>query len=126
MKSESQRLARRRRGLLRIADKLRFRGAYVDYWTCVHVATGLLLGFLLARVGMEIVSGLVLAAALLVLWELVEPPLHRLFGQRFPEKATNQLADVVCGLAGCAIGFTLLSPYHLWSMVLGILDFLAK
>ena len=111
---------------MRILDRLRYRGAYVDYWTCVHAATGLLLGFLLSRVGMELVSGLVLAAALLILWELVEPPLHRLFGQRFPEKATNQFADVVCGLAGCAIGFTLLSPYHLWAWVLGILDFLAQ
>jgi uncharacterized membrane protein len=110
----------------RILDKLRHRGTYVDYWTCIHVATGILLGFLLARANVRLSSGLGIATAVLVLWEFAEPPLHRVIGRQFPEKITNQIADVLAGLIGYVVGLTFVDPFAPLEILLGILDFLAR
>ena len=115
-----------RRSLGRVLDKLRYRGTYVDYWTFVHFGTGLVFGFVLAQEGMRLAGGLGVATTAFVLWELVEPPLHRLIGQQFPEKITNQIVDVLIGIIGCVVGFALVSPFTPLALLIEILDFFSN
>lgn len=97
----------------------------MDYWTCVHIATGLLIGFSLARAGMPMLPTMVISIPLLIAWEFAEPVLHRAFGQRFPETQGNQIVDVAFGTLGCLIGFKISDPYVLWSVLLEILEFMS-
>ena len=108
-----------------VAAKLRHRGAYVDYWTCVHFASGACIGFFLAQAGFSFFGGFIVAAIAFVLWELFEPPLHSLIGRHFPELISNQVVDVVTGAIGYLIGFSLASPSALIGLLLDVLDFLA-
>ncbi len=110
----------------RLLGKLSLRGAYIDYWTCVHFGSGLVLGCLAAQQGLSLAQGFGLAAALLLLWELIEPPLHRLLGREFPEKITNQVVDILIGLVGFGIGFGFVRPEELVILLLDILDFLSR
>ena len=61
-------------------------GEYVDWWSIVHVLSGVLLGLLSVSLLMTVV--------VLVLWEVVEG----LAGVREPR--TNRIADVLIGLLG--------------------------
>jgi hypothetical protein len=98
----------------------------VDYWTCVHFASGLVIGLLLAGTGMALVAAMATAAVLLTLWELIEPDLHRLAGLRFTETITNQIVDVFSGLGGFLVGFTAANPSRMLVVLINILDFLAQ
>ncbi len=109
-----------------VFDKLRIRGAYIDYWTFVHFGTGACIGFLFARMGLSFLGGVILAVIAFVFWEIVEPLLHRMIGRRFPEQVSNQIVDVLSGIVGYIIGFTLMSPNALLTLLLDVLDFLAK
>lgn len=109
----------------RILDRFRYRGAYVDYWTYIHFAAGMLTGLLLAGVGMHFLHGFGIAVCAFILWELAEPSLHRLIGRQFPEKMTNQITDVLSGTIGYVFGFILVGPFTL-RVLLWILDVLAN
>ena len=61
-------------------------GEYVDWWSIVHVLSGVLLGLLSVS--------LLVTAVVLVLWEVVEA----LAGVKEPR--TNRIADVLIGLLG--------------------------
>ncbi len=61
-------------------------GEYVDWWSIVHVLSGVLLGLLSVS--------LLKTAVVLVLWEVVEG----LAGVKEPR--TNRIADVLIGLLG--------------------------
>lgn len=99
----------------RLLAALRREGHYVDYWTIVHVLTGLLLGTACDLLGVGGLTAALIAAAFLAGWEVVEPPLYRRYGKyfpyglgrgsRFPETRANQIVDAVVGVLGFAVGY---------------------
>ncbi len=94
----------------RLKSKLALRGRFIDYWTAIHFATGVVVGFFLAQRDMSFVAGLAFASALFILWEWIEPDLHRYAGRDFPEQWTNQVTYVIVGAAGYMAGYLVASP----------------
>ena len=109
-----------------IAEKLRHRGAYVDYWTWVHFASGTCIGYFLSQMGFGFFGGFVVCChSICVVGTLratatqafrpslsgkdYEPDCRHCFGRDWildriyvaePERAYRRIA----GSAGCPCG----------------------
>lgn len=71
-------------------------GKYIDAWSIVHFLSGLLLGFILNALGFSIFEGFLIAAVLVILWEIVEPRIW----PGWYETRQNQIVDIIIGLIG--------------------------
>lgn len=110
----------------RLKGKFALRGRFVDYWSFVHLGVGLAVGYVLASSGVGFGAGLLIATALFIAWECIEPSLHRLASREFPERWTNQVADVVIGAAGYAIGFLVSSPKLMLAVLFEMCSFITR
>ena len=117
-----------------VVRMLKYRGAYVDYWTGVHAASGAILALSAVSLSLSFLGGFIATFALMVLWELFEPAVYKLLHAtvtdevpyHFPEKRTNQFVDVAAGLAGYVLGCAVFAPGILWIALADLLDFLAS
>jgi hypothetical protein len=112
--------------LERVKAKFALRGRFVDYWTIVHLAAGLVAGYVMSQSGRSFDAGLLVASMLFIAWECVEPSLHRMVGREFPEQGTNQVTDVVIGATGYAIGYVIFTPNLMVAVLFEICDFLTR
>lgn len=110
----------------RLKVNLTARGRFIDYWSLVHFGVGLVVGFMLAQRDISFGTGLLIAAVLFVLWEWIEPELHRFAGREFPERWTNQVTDVFVATAGYAVGFVISSSRLMLVILFEIVDFLTR
>lgn len=108
--------------LASLVERFSYRGRYVDYWTLVHIATGVGFGCGLAIGGFSFWAGFVITFIALVLWEVVEPPLHGMFGRKFPEALSNQVTDVVVGMVGYVAGVFCVAPHEIYILLMNTLD----
>jgi len=87
-------------------------GIVVDYWSFVHLFTGILFGAILARKN----KGWLLTLAALTVYEIIENTL--LLGIFTKEPFVNILADITIGMAGFFIArFYVLNLHEQESMV---------
>lgn len=71
-------------------------GKYIDAWSIVHFLSGLFLGFILNALGFSIFEGFLIAALLVILWEIIEPHIW----PKWHETWQNQIVDIIIGLIG--------------------------
>lgn len=71
-------------------------GKYIDAWSIVHFISGLLLGFILNALGFSIFEGFLIAAFLVILWEIIEPFIWK----GWHETWQNRVVDIIIGLIG--------------------------
>lgn len=79
-------------------------GKWLDLWSVVHVFSGLLVGFSIYLLHMDAVLGTMLAAVVLIAYELFE------IYAEIEEAPTNRFMDVVVGMVGYVPAFFLISP----------------
>ena len=70
--------------------------APIDLWSIVHFLSGFLLGILLNLLGFSVLTGFIIAAIILILWEIIEPKIW----SGWNESWKNIIADIIIGLLG--------------------------
>ncbi len=82
-------------------------GRYVDWWSLVHVGSGIVLGLIFIWIGFDFVYALLAIFVLNVLWEIVEPTIYFLVNSalknnrtKFRETTANQIIDIIFDVIG--------------------------
>lgn len=79
-------------------------GKYIDPWSFIHLIDGMFLAGIVLLIGFNFLIGFLIALAIILIWELIEPP----------EALTNKILDVLISV----IGFFFM--YFIYSMTLFI------
>src|SRR5262245_56350828 len=91
-------------------------GRYLDYWSFVHILTGIIFGTLILIVHSPSLLSFIIIVAGLILYEFLEI----LAG--IAEDIQNSASDVVCGSAGSAFALWILPKFVITHNVLLILS----
>lgn len=81
-------------------------GTYVDTWSIVHFLSGFLLAGISLKLGLGIVTALLISTVLLVSWEAFEWLL------KIIEPSMNVMMDIIIGIAGFFTGAYLMMNYQ--------------
>ncbi len=80
---------------------------YFDVWSIMHFGSGVLLGILFILLELKFSVSFILTLTILTIFEVLEPKLYKIFPDRLKEVFFNQIMDIIIGLFGFLLAFSI-------------------